>query len=88
MNNICVCCGETIPEGRQVCKSCEEKSPTQIRYLLYDANDGCRLIGEYETLDEAVSEARKREKKEAETESIIFKKTGSEMRLIIDWWGK
>ena len=23
MNNLCVCCGETIPEGRQVCYKCE-----------------------------------------------------------------
>ena len=23
MNNTCVCCGEIIPEGRQVCPCCE-----------------------------------------------------------------
>ena len=23
MNNLCVCCGQIIPEGRQVCKVCE-----------------------------------------------------------------
>ena len=23
--NTCVVCGETIPEGRQICKNCEEK---------------------------------------------------------------
>lgn len=22
-NNTCVCCGETIPEGRQICPKCE-----------------------------------------------------------------
>ena len=25
MNNRCVCCGEIIPEGRQVCPNCESK---------------------------------------------------------------
>ena len=25
-NNRCVCCGEIIPEGRQVCPICERKS--------------------------------------------------------------
>ena len=25
----CVCCGEIIPEGRQVCKSCEDKISQQ-----------------------------------------------------------
>lgn len=23
LDNVCVCCGKEIPEGRQVCKSCE-----------------------------------------------------------------
>ena len=26
MENRCVCCGELIPEGRQVCPACEAKS--------------------------------------------------------------
>lgn len=26
MKDTCVCCGETIPEGRQVCPSCENGS--------------------------------------------------------------
>ena len=25
MDNRCVCCGEIIPEGRQVCPMCEKK---------------------------------------------------------------
>ena len=25
-DNRCVCCGETIPEGRMVCPTCESKS--------------------------------------------------------------
>ena len=24
-DNTCVCCGETIPEGRQVCPKCEKE---------------------------------------------------------------
>ena len=24
MDNTCICCGEIIPEGRMVCRSCEE----------------------------------------------------------------
>lgn len=24
MDNTCVCCGEIIPEGRQVCPKCEK----------------------------------------------------------------
>lgn len=24
MNNTCICCGEIIPEGRQICVSCEQ----------------------------------------------------------------
>jgi len=24
LNNRCVCCGELIPEGRQVCPSCDK----------------------------------------------------------------
>lgn len=23
INNICMCCGEIIPEGREICWSCE-----------------------------------------------------------------
>lgn len=23
LDNVCVCCGKVIPEGRQICKSCE-----------------------------------------------------------------
>lgn len=24
-DNTCICCGQIIPEGRQVCPECEEK---------------------------------------------------------------
>lgn len=28
-NNRCVCCGAIIPEGRQVCPTCEKKASRQ-----------------------------------------------------------
>lgn len=27
MNNTCICCGEIIPEGKQVCPICEQEKP-------------------------------------------------------------
>lgn len=36
MSNKCVCCGELIPEGRQVCPQCESKVEKMTR--LIDAN--------------------------------------------------
>lgn len=27
MENRCICCGEIIPEGRQVCPKCENAKP-------------------------------------------------------------
>ena len=36
MEERCVCCGETIPEGRQVCASCENcKHNTEKDYVLH-----------------------------------------------------
>jgi len=35
--NFCVCCGEIIPEGRMVCKSCEDGS-----YSAYKKDPGKR----------------------------------------------
>ena len=35
MEERCICCGEIIPEGRQVCINCEVKSYVgKIRFLL------------------------------------------------------
>lgn len=30
-NNRCVCCGAIIPEGRQVCPTCEKKASSQAK---------------------------------------------------------
>lgn len=26
MDNLCICCGESVPEGHQVCRECETKA--------------------------------------------------------------
>lgn len=31
MDNRCVCCGAIIPEGRQICTSCEESNKNEKR---------------------------------------------------------
>lgn len=38
MLNRCICCGVIIPEGRQVCSSCEEKhgSVVKVEVGFYD----------------------------------------------------
>ncbi len=44
-NNRCVCCGEIIPEGRQVCPTCEmgkrnKQVKRQIRKFMREIKDG------------------------------------------------
>lgn len=29
MDNLCICCGESVPEGRQVCRECETKAESK-----------------------------------------------------------
>jgi predicted nucleic acid-binding Zn ribbon protein len=29
-NNRCICCGDTIPEGKQVCDNCEQNTKTYL----------------------------------------------------------
>ena len=36
MNNTCICCGEPIPEGRQVCPECEKSKKDHIEELAAD----------------------------------------------------
>ena len=36
MNNTCICCGEPIPEGRQVCPECEKSKKDHIEKLAAD----------------------------------------------------
>ena len=35
MDNKCVCCGAVIPEGRQVCPSCENKRTRPKKKIIY-----------------------------------------------------
>ena len=42
--NTCVCCGETIPEGRQVCWRCEHKT-TKVGSILQSHNVSKELVG-------------------------------------------
>jgi hypothetical protein len=41
MSNRCVCCGSEIPEGRQVCPTCEEAhgTITKIETCFYDKEE-------------------------------------------------
>ena len=58
MDNTCVCCGAEIPEGRQVCKACEEGFIAQNHETLRKLADIAAQIGEalFESVD-AVLEA-------------------------------
>lgn len=56
LNNYCVCCGEIIPEGRQVCPRCDDKrgvSPTldSLRPLSHTERE---IVAKLKTEDEAV----------------------------------
>ena len=46
MENTCVCCGAIIPEGRQVCQTCEE-----VKYVCPECKGGLTLMytGDYIT---------------------------------------
>lgn len=36
MEERCICCGEIIPEGRQVCPSCEAEAEKKAEEKRYD----------------------------------------------------
>lgn len=44
-NNYCVCCGEIIPEGRQICPACESYESDSVKELAKDIckGEGCSL---------------------------------------------
>lgn len=61
MDNTCVCCGAEIPEGRQVCKACEEgftvRNRETLRKLEAIAEEiGSALIKSAEAAKEALKE--------------------------------
>lgn len=61
MDNTCVCCGKEIPEGRQVCKACEEGFTARNQETLEKLreiaeNIGSALIESFEAAKEALEE--------------------------------
>ena len=60
MDNTCVCCGKEIPEGRQVCKACEEGFIAQNQETLRKLADIAAKIGEalFESVDAALKALR------------------------------
>ena len=44
MENTCVCCGVIIPEGRQVCPSCENGVSVQNRYVKFNCPECGALL--------------------------------------------
>ena len=36
----CVCCGEIIPEGQQVCENCKAESQRKKNVLIFDIPEG------------------------------------------------
>ena len=61
MDNTCVCCGAVIPEGRQVCKACEEGFIAQNQETLSKIGDiaaqlGKAMLESVETAIEALKE--------------------------------
>lgn len=49
----CVCCGEIVPEGRQVCPQCERK-----RYIKENICKGC--LTNFDVLTDRVKEKKSR----------------------------
>lgn len=61
MDNTCVCCGKEIPEGRQVCKACEEGFTARNQETLEKLREiaekiGSALIESFEAAKEALKE--------------------------------
>ena len=61
MDNTCVCCGAVIPEGRQVCKACDEGFIAQNQETLSKIGDivaqiGKAMLESVETAIEALKE--------------------------------
>lgn len=61
MDNTCVCCGAVIPEGRQVCKACEEGFTARNHETLEKLREiaekiGSALIESFEAAKEALEE--------------------------------
>ena len=53
--NTCVCCGEPIPEGRQLCKMCSEMTIQPCPSNIVVAPSSCRIFINGRELDEVKS---------------------------------
>lgn len=51
INNICVCCGAAVPEGRQVCRECEKKAGGTSLLDLLTVQMGCDYLSDLRFLD-------------------------------------
>lgn len=55
INDVCVCCGTPVPEGRQVCRACETgpaKGPVGASLLdLIAVQMGCDFLSDLRSLD-------------------------------------
>jgi len=61
----CVCCGEYVPEGRQVCWSCEDRYADRTR--LYD--EICRTLTDFEQKETTESKKASR----AEWNNVFYR---------------
>ena len=75
MMNSCVCCGEIIPEGRQVCPNCEAGIKVERVMTLQDLEPLSRIetkiVSRLATEDEAVMAILNRRKFLRENEEYI-----------------
>ena len=71
--NRCVCCGEIIPEGKQVCPNCSAKSDKKERYVGYCTIDKL-IFTSSGTLKEMTDWAEKQLTKGARDISIWLEK--------------
>ena len=47
MVNTCVCCGDIIPEGRQVCQSCESVQTEYIKFNCPECGAPLEVMADY-----------------------------------------
>ena len=56
INDVCVCCGAFVPEGRQICRDCEQgtgkRKPVKASLLdLMSIQMGCDYLSDLRFLD-------------------------------------
>lgn len=89
MNNTCICCGEIIPEGRQVCPNCEnqieEMAQTMANIPPIKFPFGSRLQGKrifiLRQFAKALYDANYRKQSEGEWENILHNPRGEMLNV-------